>query len=104
MSRRIAWAGAPAALIAVLLLSGCAVGPNYERPSLASPDTFRGEAAAPSASSLADLPWWEVFNDPTLVALIEESLQNNYDLRIAVARVEDRKSTRLNSSHVRISY
>ncbi|HTF32164.1 MAG TPA: efflux transporter outer membrane subunit [Myxococcota bacterium] len=89
MRRRIAWAGSPAALAAALALSGCAVGPNYERPPLASPESFRGEAAPPSASSLADLPWWEVFNDPTLVALIQESLQNNYDLRVAVARVEE---------------
>jgi len=89
MRRRIARTGSPAALVTALLLSGCAVGPNYERPPLASPETFRGEAAPPSASSLADLPWWEVFNDPTLVALIQESLQNNYDLRIAVARVEE---------------
>jgi outer membrane protein, multidrug efflux system len=88
MRCRIARAGSPAALVAALLLSGCAVGPNYERPPLVSPDTFRGETAPPSASSLADLPWWEVFNDPTLVALIEESLQNNYDLHVAVARVE----------------
>ena len=89
MGCRIARASSPAALVAALLLSGCAVGPNYERPPLVSPDTFRGEAAPPSASSLADLPWWEVFNDPTLVALIQESLQNNYDLRVAVARVEE---------------
>src|SRR5215469_3822416 len=89
MRARIVRAGCPAALIAALVISGCAVGPNYERPSLASPETFRGETAPPSASSLADLPWWEVFNDPTLVALIEESLENNYDLRIAVARVEE---------------
>src|SRR5208337_1024339 len=62
---------------------------NYARPALASPETFRGEAAPASAFSLADLPWWEVFNDPALVALIRESLENNYDLRVAVARVEE---------------
>jgi len=88
MGRRTILAGLPAALLATFALAGCAVGPNYERPPLASPETFRGESPPPSATSLADLPWWEVFNDPTLVALIEESIANNYDLRVAVARVE----------------
>lgn len=68
-------------------LTACAVGPDYARPSLTPPKTFRGELTAPEAASLADLPWWEVFGDETLRALIEEAIDNNYDLRIATARV-----------------
>src|SRR5205807_9389108 len=58
------------------------------------------------AASLADQPWWQLFNDDTLRALIDEALKNGYDVRLAAARVEeaDRKSTRLNSSHLVISY
>jgi multidrug efflux system outer membrane protein len=49
--------------------------------------TFRDQAKA-EADSLADLPWWQVFNDPALSALISEALQNNYDLKDAAARLE----------------
>jgi outer membrane protein, multidrug efflux system len=65
----------------------CAVGPNYKRPSTPVITTFRGQDRA-EASSFADLPWWEVCGDPALVALINEALQNSYDLQEAVARVE----------------
>jgi multidrug efflux system outer membrane protein len=65
---------------------GCAIGPDYRRPELPAPPAFRDRPAA--AESLADLPWWEVFRDATLVALIQESLANNRDLAVAVANVE----------------
>ena len=73
-----------AALAAAAL--GCAIGPNYERPELPAPPAFRDQAEA--TSSLADLPWWEVFHDDVLVALIHESLDNNRDLAVAAANVE----------------
>ena len=79
-------------LIALLLASGivtgCAIGPNYQRLTITPPETYRGQVEAPEAASLADLPWWEVFRDDKLKELIEEALKNNYDLRIAAARVE----------------
>ena len=53
-----------------------------------APPDFRGADGAAQQASLADLPWWEVFKDETLKALIQTSLANNYDLRIAVTRVE----------------
>lgn len=81
-ARRIA-AGA----LAALALPGCALGPGYERPTLPVTDTFRGQPAVESAS-LADLPWWEVFQDPALGDLVREALENNLDLRAAAARVE----------------
>ena len=70
----------------VLLLAGCAVGPNYHRPPVHAPDAFRGEAQA-ATNSFADLPWWQVFHDDTLQNLIRVALTNNYDLRIAASRV-----------------
>ena len=75
-------------LIPVFLLSSCAVGPNYKRPNVATPPTFRGGPDVAQQASFADLPWWEIFHDETLTGLIKESLTNNYDLAVAVARVE----------------
>lgn len=71
-----------------LLLSGCLVGPNYKRPNVAAPSTFRAAAKTAQQVSFADLPWWEIFHDETLIGLVKESLTNNYDLSVAVARVE----------------
>jgi len=48
------------------LLSACAIGPNYKRPTIESPPTYRGGETPVDARSLADLPWWEVFHDPVL--------------------------------------
>jgi outer membrane protein, multidrug efflux system len=72
------------ALVAAAL--GCAIGPDYRRPALPDPPAFRDEAE--QTASLADLPWWEVFRDAALVALIHESLANNRDLAVAAANVE----------------
>ncbi len=78
-----------------LTLTGCKVGPNYVRPDVVTPPAYRD---APDGSadeaSLADRPWWEVFSDPALVALIDEALRNNYDLRIAIARIEQERGIR----------
>ncbi|HEV8711296.1 MAG TPA: efflux transporter outer membrane subunit [Candidatus Binatia bacterium] len=71
---------------------GCAIGPNYLRPELPLPETHRGQVGVPEATSLADLPWWEVFQDKVLKGLIEEALANNYDLRTAAARVEQARA------------
>ncbi len=75
-------------LAGVTILGGCAVGPDYKRPAVDSPDAFRFSENPPTASSLADLPWWQVFKDPMLQSLIGTALTNNYDLKQAVARVE----------------
>jgi outer membrane protein, multidrug efflux system len=71
--------------------AGCAVGPNYKRPPINAPETFRGETEI-STNSFANLPWWQVFHDDTLQNLIRTALTNNYDLRIAVTRVEQARA------------
>lgn len=80
-----------AGLCSVVFMAGCASGPNYKRPSVEVADSFRF-ATDPSTNSIGDLPWWEVFKDPVLVDLITTAVTNNYDLRQAVARVEQARS------------
>src|SRR4051812_7430421 len=79
------------AVLAALVLSGCMVGPNYHRPVVQTPTTFRGpdesQHAEAQAKSFADLPWWEVFHDPQLQDLIRKALKQNYDLQLAIERV-----------------
>jgi len=76
---------------ALALLGGCAVGPNYKRPVVSTPENFRF-AASQTTNSLADLPWWEVFKDPMLQDLVRTALTDNYDLKQAVARVEQSRN------------
>ncbi len=71
-----------------LLFSGCAVGPNYQRAKVNVPTDFRGTEGAAEQKSIADVPWWELYKDDRLKELIQTALANNYDLRIAITRVE----------------
>jgi multidrug efflux system outer membrane protein len=74
------------------LLAGCAVGPSYHRPEVPTPPNHRGLAGPGAAESLADLPWWQVFDDPALQGLIREAIASNYDLRTASARVVEARA------------
>jgi multidrug efflux system outer membrane protein len=80
-----------AVALVVVLTVGCAVGPNYKRPSANVPGIYRGvtpeEAAQPAAQSLGDQKWWEVFQDTQLQELVRTALQQNYDVRIAATRI-----------------
>jgi multidrug efflux system outer membrane protein len=67
--------------------AGCALGPDYKRPTVPMTAAFREQKLA-EVESFADLPWWEVFRDPALGALLREALTNNFDLADAVARVD----------------
>lgn len=72
-------------------LAGCAVGPNYKRPAINTPANYRG-ATSPGTNSFGDLDWWAVYKDPILQSLVREAFTNNYDLRIATARVEQERA------------
>ena len=76
----------------VMLLAGCAVGPDYRKPETPMPDNFRGAQASAAARSLADLPWWDIYKDETLTGLIRAALSDNFDLRVAVTRVEQARA------------
>lgn len=79
------------ASVLLLVIAGCTVGPNYKRPKVDTPTTYRGltpeEAAQNDIKSFADEKYWEVFQDDQLRELIKTALQQNYDVRIAAARI-----------------
>jgi multidrug efflux system outer membrane protein len=77
---------------AAAIAAGCVVGPNYKRPPVALPGQFYGEQAAAEARSLADVPWWDLFQDPVLTGLVDEALKNGFDARLAAARVEEARA------------
>ncbi|HXJ13736.1 MAG TPA: efflux transporter outer membrane subunit [Candidatus Limnocylindrales bacterium] len=79
------------ALLPLLSLTGCTVGPKYNRPTFQPPATFYTEDQARQIS-IADYGWWDLFKDPVLQTLIHEALKNNYDLQLALARVEQERA------------
>src|SRR5579864_8300819 len=81
-----------AALTAACVMAGCSVGPVYKRPDMQLVPQFRSQVGPSEANSIADLPWWNVFNDKVLQSLIVEALTNNYDLQVAVSRIEQARA------------
>lgn len=73
------------------MLCGCAVGPDYKRPPLPVPPEYRGlppdQAGQATAGSFGDEKWWDAFQDDVLRELIRTALKQNYDVRIAAARI-----------------
>ncbi|HOC41524.1 MAG TPA: efflux transporter outer membrane subunit [Thermoanaerobaculales bacterium] len=81
-------------LIAAVLCSlaaACTLGPDYQRPPIATPEGWRQAAAA--EASIANLPWWELFQDEQLQSLIRTALAENRDLKIAIERIEEARAT-----------
>ena len=68
------------------LLTGCVVGPDYQRPDVVMPEAWRIDYS--SAEDFANARWWQQFNDPVLDELIETALKENLDIRIAASRVD----------------
>ena len=74
------------ALPLLMLLAGCMVGPDYRRPEVATPAAWRLESA--QADEISNVGWWEQFQDPVLAQLVRTALENNKDLEIATANVD----------------
>lgn len=80
------------ASLGALLFAGCTLGPDYQRPQIELPQAWRSGEALPASEqpeALANLAWWQLFEDPVLDALVAEALTNNRDLKIAAARIEE---------------
>jgi len=85
--------------LAILIVSGCMVGPNYHPPQPTVPPAWVGVAKTPAGQlSVATaqptelIQWWRQFNDPTLTALVEEALNTNLDLQLAKARLRQARA------------
>src|SRR5215472_16081323 len=85
-----------ATTLMITLSSGCMVGPNYHRPAVQTPTSFRdlsdNSQVSAQAASYADIPWWQVFQDPRLQELIGTALKQNYDLQIATERINQARA------------
>ncbi|HEV8675835.1 MAG TPA: efflux transporter outer membrane subunit [Methylomirabilota bacterium] len=81
-----------AAAVLGLVLAGCTLGPDYRRPSVPTPGTWRDGTPPADAGSLADLPWWQLFQDDELRELVRIAVEENKDLRIAVTRVDQARA------------
>jgi outer membrane protein, multidrug efflux system len=90
-----------ALLASPVLLLGCAVGPDYHRPDLSPPASFRGDEQPSASSSFATTQWRMVYTDPKLQDLIALALQGNLDLKTAMARIDE---ARANLSVSRMAY
>jgi outer membrane protein, multidrug efflux system len=77
---------ARALALACLLLAGCAVGPDYERPALELPAAYTEQDVGAAALRI---DWWKLYNDPLLDELVAAALERNADIRLAVARIEE---------------
>lgn len=79
-----------APVLVAAVMAGCALGPDYEPPEVAVPADYLN--AAQEGASLGKLKWWELFDDPQLEQLIEIALQNNRDMAVAAARIEEARA------------
>nr|WP_321450886.1 TolC family protein [uncultured Carboxylicivirga sp.] len=76
----------------VFIFVGCKIGKRYEAPEIKMPDTYQSNIS--DTSNIANLEWWDVYNDSILVKYINQALENNQDLKIAISRVEEYRSLR----------
>jgi len=71
--------------LAIMMLAGCTVGPDYKRPEIDLPKDY----GVAQSSAPAPQKWWLVFGDPVLDRMVDEALGANYDLKAAAARIEN---------------
>jgi multidrug efflux system outer membrane protein len=77
--------------VGLVLLTGCAVGPDFKKPVVEAPSAYR--TAVMPADTADDLKWWTLFDDPLLYDLVTTALENNRNLKIAVSRIEQARAT-----------
>jgi len=78
-------------LAIMVILTGCMMGPNYQKPVLETPEHYR--FAETEAEVVVNLKWWELFDDPVLNMLVVTALNENKDVKIAVSRIEEARAS-----------
>jgi outer membrane protein, multidrug efflux system len=78
-------------LVAFFAITGCKVGPKYQRPVVKMDSLFRFTSSI-DTTSIANIEWIKLFKDTVLHRLVETGLKNNYDIRIAFARIEEARA------------
>src|SRR5438445_9153141 len=79
----------------IVLLSGCAVGPNYKRPQTSVANAFANAPTnAVSTDEAALATWWKGFKDARLDGLVDRAIAHNHDLRIATANLKEARALR----------
>ena len=87
------------ALSLCIFAAGCAVGPDYKMPDISLPESWPGSAkAAPDAKIAVEQEWWQHFNDPILDQFIQKADTDNFDLKIATARLSEARAARATAS------
>jgi len=74
-------------ILTITVCAGCKVGPSYERPPMEMPSSWRMGPA--DVNSIANVAWWNFFEDETLTDLIQTALEQNKDLLVALARIDE---------------
>jgi outer membrane protein, multidrug efflux system len=74
----------------VLIVAGCAVGPKYSRPNTKKPEAYT--QSTEQTDSITNMKWWDVYQDTVLQSLVRKAIDQNLDLKIAIARMEQSKA------------
>ncbi len=77
-------------LIGILTLMSCSVGPDFQKPQVDTLQVYRFDSL--NVDSVANLKWWDLFQDPVLDSLVISALRNNKDLLITISRIEEARA------------
>ena len=79
-----------ATMMIIVSLTGCAMGPDFKKPVVETPNTFRFSDS--ESKEVVNLKWWELFDDPVLYSLVATALTDNKDAMIAASRIEEARA------------
>ncbi|MCE9683375.1 hypothetical protein [Halomonas alkalisoli] len=82
----------PALALVTALLAGCAMGPDYRAPKLALPDEWPEHVMLSAGARQEWQSWWTRFEDPSLDWLVERAVDDNLDIRLQLARIEEARA------------